>query len=440
MKSAIFSLAASVGHRADPWVIVEGEQPISPSADPFYHYNQTSLDAYAPGSVLRWRPVGTANYSVSKGVQMLYRTADHDDNAQATVSTLLFPQNSTKNQLVVFEMAEDAVNIDCSPSYNALTQQADASIEELLDNGIMVSIPDYEGPKSAFGAGVSAGRRTLDSIRAIDVAKEILGLNQAPQTAIWGYSGGSIAASHAAEQQSSYAPDVDIAAVAVGGLVPNLTSTFYRVNGGPAAGFLPSAILGLASEYTTSTTNLSKIVDQSLKPHKKSDFFKARDWCSAENLELYSGQNILKYFKDGAGDLVLPEWQKVITSNALGYLTPKDIPLYIYQGTKDEITPISEINRLVGRYCHDGAHLLYNRVQDSDHLTTQRTHVQHAIDFISAAFNGVNVASSCRSNASTSNGYNSLEEGTEADASSSGCFLSPSRVLTAVSILLVMIV
>lgn len=439
MKRSILWAITIIGCTADPWVGSEGLAPVFPSADPFYTYNQENLEKYPPGSVLRWREIGTANYSsVERGIQLVYRTSDHAGRAQKTVSTILIPQSSSKNQLVVYNTPEDASNINCSPSYGALTQSAETGVQKLLNKGYMVSIPDYEGPYSAFSAGVSSGRRTLDSIRAVIDARRLLNLRSIPAAAIWGYSGGSIAAGHAAEQKGLYAPELNVVATAVGGFITNLTATFYQVNGGPYAGFIPSAILGLASEYNSNSTNLSMIVNESLKPDSMSRFNLASEYCSIQNQKLYRNQNILNYFADGSGILDYPEVREVLDNNTLGRKSLNNIPLFIYQGTKDKIALISEVESTVKSYCSLGNHILYNRVQGSSHISTQLTHADNAIDFISASFRGLNVATSCRSGAVQS-GLSGDQGGSDSDLVSSGSILRSSNYLLFISVLSILL-
>jgi hypothetical protein len=49
---------------------------------------------------------------------------------------------------------------------------------------------------------------------------------------MWGYSGGSLATEWAAELQPTYAPELNFAGAALGGLVPNITSVLKTINGG----------------------------------------------------------------------------------------------------------------------------------------------------------------------------------------------------------------
>jgi hypothetical protein len=118
-------------------------------------------------------------------------------------------------------------------------------IDTVVAKGFAVSIPDYEGPDGEFGAPDQPGYAILDGLRAA-MKFHPLGLPGAgTPAAIWGYSGGSLVSGWAAQVQPSYAPDINLRGVAVGGLVTNLAQALTTVNGGIGAGLIPSVLPGV---------------------------------------------------------------------------------------------------------------------------------------------------------------------------------------------------
>ena len=98
-----------------------------------------------------------------------------------------------------------------------------------------------------------SGHAVLGGIRAmlsVDCAAEFFGLSSAtarkrdandiPRYALWGYSGGAVASEFAAELQVRYAPELQFAGVAIGGLTPNISSIRDLVDGTLLAGLTPS--------------------------------------------------------------------------------------------------------------------------------------------------------------------------------------------------------
>ena len=70
---------------------------------------------------------------------------------------------------------------------------------------------------------MQAGYSSLDSIRAVKQSGNITGLSKDPIITLYGYSGGAVAGEFSAELQPIYAPELNIAGAAVGGLIPNMT-------------------------------------------------------------------------------------------------------------------------------------------------------------------------------------------------------------------------
>lgn len=123
----------------------------------------------------------------------------------------------------------------------------------MLSRGWFVIVPDFEGPRAAFGASVLAGHATLDGIRAVlslagndDVSLPLPNDASRFKYAMWGYSGGSLASEKAAELQVQYAPELTgFVGAALGGLVSNIGSTFDINNKSPYMGNLVLILLGV---------------------------------------------------------------------------------------------------------------------------------------------------------------------------------------------------
>jgi hypothetical protein len=87
------------------------------------------------------------------------------------VTTILIPHNADYTKLLSYQVFQDAADPSCSPSF-ALQQFSDAGealalaipqIEYLfmssaLNKGWIVTVPDYLGPKSAYGANIISGQ------------------------------------------------------------------------------------------------------------------------------------------------------------------------------------------------------------------------------------------------------------------------------------------
>jgi len=178
----------------------------------------------------------------------------------------------------------DAAYNGCNPSIalqtgsrlgNAFTTLQTANIIAALDQGWIVSVADDGGPQAAFPSGLQAGQATLDSLRAVKQSGNITGVDADPIITLTGYSGGGLTSEWTAGLQPTYAPDVNIVGIALGGLVPNISASTEYVNGRLFSSLGPPGIVGLSHDYQ----NLSTWLDENLVPSTKAKFMRAGSQC-----------------------------------------------------------------------------------------------------------------------------------------------------------------
>jgi hypothetical protein len=140
------------------------EQIALPDEDPFYAQDRPEvLRAHPPGTVLRSREVALGGAGVpilGRAWQLAYRSNDSKGRAITAVATLVVPLTpyQGKRPLVSYQMAIDALGTQCNPSYTMRTgtQKEMPSVVRLLDAGWAVVVPDFEGPRMAYTAGLVA--------------------------------------------------------------------------------------------------------------------------------------------------------------------------------------------------------------------------------------------------------------------------------------------
>ncbi|KAF5695705.1 lipase [Fusarium globosum] len=384
----------------------DSHKPLPPSRDPWY----TAPKGYehkAPGTVLRVRRAPgnltrlTGNSSATYNI--LYRTTDSHYKPTWAVTTLFVPklgENSTaammfnQSALLSYQVPYDSADVDASPSYAAYASYADSSlalINDALGLGVFLSLPDYEGPLASFTAGVMSGHATLDSIRA--VLSLNLGLNKKdPRVALWGYSGGALASEWASELAVQYAPDLQdtVVGAAIGGVTPNITAALLSISGKESAGLVPSAILGLISQYPDARKYVLSQLKTSGK-YNKTAFLAAKKYTLFEAGDAFAGVNIFDYFKDGDKILRSPHIQHVINRDGImGYHGVPPWPIFAYQAIHDEISPIANTDKLVERYCAVGANILYQRNTFGTHSENFVLGSAAAVQWLAFALLGLN--------------------------------------------------
>ena len=417
MKSCaflIYSLLANVSAAAValPATLHSRSGPVQPSQDPFYAVPD-GLESIQPGTILKHRtppaPIaafGAAKVNLEATYQFLYRTTDNLGNATATVLTVLIPHGADTSKILSYQVAEDAASENCAPSYalqlgsatgpllgTLVTQAELLLVEAALEQGWVVILPDFQGPKAAYLANKLAGQATLDGIRAALQSSSITGIQNGSSTTItmWGYSGGSLATNWAAQLQPTYAPELQIAGAAVGGTVPNITNVVTTINRGPFAGFIPTGVLGLSAQYP----ELKKVIDQHLKPQYVDKFHTVLNQCLVADAAGFLFQDVIGMFDDRNLIYSNPTAVSILNDNALlGKATPK-IPLYWYKSVLDEVSPIADTDALVSEYCANGATIEYQRDIASEHGSYAVIGAPKALSWLKQVMDGQKPSSGC---------------------------------------------
>ncbi|MFD3743016.1 lipase family protein [Nocardia sp. NPDC058633] len=373
------------------------EAPLLPPDDPFYT-TPPGIDALAPGTVVRSRPVEIALFGVIRqqitAWQLLYRTCDLDGTPEVSVTTVLLPWGAPPRPrpLVSFHCAIDAVAPQCFPSYalrrGAWTIGSIAPLElpiiaMALEQGWAVSVPDHEGSGGRFGAAREPGYRALDGIRAaLDFAPTAL----VPTTsvALWGYSGGGLATAWAAELAAEYAPELNIVGAVAGSPVGDPAAAFVRLNGGWFAGFPAAFVAGLRQAYP----ELDPVLHDHLDARFRDLLGEAEVRSTFALLLRFARRDVTRHLRAGMAELLAePVLRRVLADIEPGTRAPA-APLLIVQGVNDEVIAVADIDAHVRRYQQAGATVRYLRVRRGSHLPLEFLVVPAVLDWLTDRFAG----------------------------------------------------
>ncbi|EHK17905.1 uncharacterized protein TRIVIDRAFT_194415 [Trichoderma virens Gv29-8] len=381
--------------------------------DPFYAVPE-NINTLSPGEIIRHRepPSRISAYGwtpahVHKAYQILYRTTDSQQNPTAAVLTALIPPDAEYDKLVSLQMAEDSATIDCGPSYTMLvsaqsnplltsniTQLQLLFAEAALAQKWIVIVPDHEGPKGSFTATKITGHAILDGIRATLQSNHITGIESNPKIGLWGYSGGAAATQIAVEMQELYAPELEIAGAAMGGLSSiGDASDIFSINKGPSAALIPSAMLGLASQHP----DLQKSIEQSLKPQFREAFYSPLHQCLQASTSVFSNQDILAMFHDDSIPRLTTELNKAWNEETDDDDSKIKAPMYVYQSVIDHLSPIQGIDALVHDYCDRGFAVHYERANSSNlsHVKYGVVGVSKALSWLQDRLDGIEACRGC---------------------------------------------
>ncbi len=351
-----------------------------PSDDPFYEQPE-GLEQRRPGELLDVREVTARGFRRpldTEAWQIKFRSTGMQGEPIAGFTTLLIPGRAYTGQrrpLLSYQPAIDSLSATADPSYTL--RHGDFSelplVQLALRRGWAVITTDYNGPTQAFGALPLAGRFILDAIRAA-LSSQPDHFDALTPIGLWGYSGGAQATLWAAEQQSGYAPELTIVAVAAGGAGVDLVSSPEMYDGGNFLGGIPfGSVVGLSRAFPE--------IDLSVfTPQGKAMISAAAD-MRVDELMLSFPFIRLRDYLTVPGLFDIPGMRAALEAIRLGKATPT-APMYLYHAIRDQYPPIVDVDRLVDKYRSEGVDVTYRRFRFGKHAIVALTGARSALRFL----------------------------------------------------------
>lgn len=364
----------------------------TPLNDPFY-VPPPEFESLPPGTILASRPGGTGlTVFPLQSTEMLIRSTDAKDRPVPVVATLLVPRapwpGPGPRPVLSFNAAIDSLGHRCAPSYELRTELSAKlwAAQIPLAKGYAVLVPDHQGPRQAYGAGLMAGHAVLDSIRAVVTAPE-LGLHPDAPTVVTGYSGGAIASGWAAQLAPEYAPELNLVGAAFGGVPADFGMLLSTMNGRNAAsGVFLAATLGLAREYPEL---LGLMNDNGWRLAQI-----GKDLCmTAEEFAGVVAPIPVQALTHAAAPTELPMVREILAANRLGARAPT-MPVFLYHATHDPWVPLAGAENLYADWCGGGTPVDF-QVYLGEHFLVGLSGIPGANSWIDDRFAGRPVAAHC---------------------------------------------
>jgi Secretory lipase len=373
-------------------------RPVLPDNDPFYD-PPPGFEHASPGTVLRSRDVELAFMGLIPqkftAMQLLYRSSDRHGMPEATVTTVLVPDELGPQKscpVVSYQCAIDAVASRCFPSYalrkgafavGALPQFEFLLIATALAEGWAVSVPDHEGSHGIWGAPYEPGYRILDGLRAA-LGCDRLDLSPSAPIGLWGYSGGGLASAWAAEVSADYAPELDIVGAVLGSPVADLGGTFRRLNGSFYSGLPAMVVAALGHVYPE--------LDRVIKRHATAEglaLLESLEKMTTVEAVLRMIHKDMDSYVDVPLDQILeePDVQFVFDDIKLGKQAPTP-PVLIVQAVHDKIVSVDDIDELTENYRAGGASVTYHRDMLSEHILLHPMSAPMSLRWLRDRFSG----------------------------------------------------
>ena len=390
--AAVVALVLAAGVAPAASAVSAAPDP-GPAGDAFYT-PPSPLPAGKPGDVIRWRPSNAGPRKASVDAwQVMYLSTNALGQPDAVTGTVLVPKTADRATapIVSFDPGTHGPAFGCTPSkmidIGAFYEQP--GLDDLLDAGYAVTVPDYEGyqstPKTTYVVGRSEGPAVIDGVRAAQ-RLPAAGLSSTAKVVFRGYSQGGGAAAWAGELQPAYAPELNLVGIAAGGVPADLVQVTLQLDGKFGFGVFAYALLGLDQAYPELQ------LDSFLSDNGRAKLAEMKQSaCTFELLTTYANQKIADY-TTGPG-YIKPAWVARLNENKLGG-TPPRVPVFEYHATGDQLVQFAQADALHKAYCAAGVAVTW-KTYDTDHITLVYTGNADVLAFVKDRIAGKPATTNC---------------------------------------------
>jgi len=340
------------------------------------------------GDVISTADTNLGVNSAVKSTAIKYQTTPATGQATFMTGTLLVPNaawtGTGPRPIVGFAPGTQGLGDNCAASKsmaNSLFYEA-ANVQALLDKGWAVAVADYEKLGTpgdhTYVIKDAEAHALLDLVRAAQRLPNSGVAANAP-VGFWGYSQGGQAAAAVAEQEFTYAPELNVVGVAAGGIPADLNVVAQNLNGPGNLffTFLAAAAVGLNSAYPE--LNLDSYLNQA----GRDLMAQGRNACLVDGLFLGAGKHIEDVTT--TNPLNDAQWQARINQQKLGNVAPR-VPVFAYHGILDEIIPYGHATAMRDSWCAKGAKVQWMDYLFADHLLGVFSGATDAVNFFTARF------------------------------------------------------
>ncbi|MFI0777758.1 lipase family protein [Streptomyces sp. NPDC021212] len=370
--------------------------PLAPPAMATSDTDRTATTQGRPGDIVTKSPTSFRTVPgapvTTRSWHITYRSTTARGDGDVVSGTVIVPDDGKTGPrpLVTWGMGAVGLADDCAASnrFPQGTSSEGQLIDLALRRGWAVAVSDYEGLGTpgdhTYTVGRSEGHALLDAARAAQRLPEA-GLSPDGPVGIMGYSQGGQAAGWAAQLRSSYAPELRVKGTVAGGVPADLPATLEYNDGGVGAGLALMALAGQDAAFPELD------LDSYLNQKGKDDVAFMRNNCATISTIAGLFQNLSDVtVRD---PLASPRWKAALRASYLGDRAP-DHPVYLYQGTADELIPYQVGAGLRTRWCERGAPVEW-KSYPTDHVTTAISGVPPAMAWLGARLADEPTAGNC---------------------------------------------
>jgi acetyl esterase/lipase len=361
---------------------------------PFYRATPQELEG-PPGTIIRQERMWLAPGYLSAD-RVLYRSRGLHGEPIAVSGVVIAPPGPPPpggRPVVAWAHPTSGVVTRCAPSLAFLVFEQIQGLRDMIGRGYVVAATDYPGLGGPgvhpYLVGDSEARAVLDIVRAAHAMPRI---GASSQFAVWGHSQGGQAALYVGLLARSYAPELTLVGVAAAAPATDL-ATLMRDDLGSAGGNNLTAMT-LWSWQRVFDAPISRVVQPQAIPVVD----RLAKACIESIYDLIVRRRIEKplegSFLSVKNPADLEPWRSLSHANTPGALPP-DLPLFIAQGSQDQLVRPEVTRDYVARSCRAGVKVRFVVLPGVGHGSAARDSAKAAVEWIAGRFAGAAAPNDC---------------------------------------------
>lgn len=339
-----------------------------------------------PGTLVRQQPMDHAPLGAA-AYRVLYRSTGLKDEPILVSGVVIVPPGDPPaggRPIVAWAHPTSGITPRCAPSLAIFFFQQVQGLRTLIERGYVVAATDYPGLGTPgphpYLVGESEARAVIDAAR---VAGAMPGAGGGKRFAVWGHSQGGQAALFTGAIAKTYAPELILAGVAAAAPATDLVTLMN--DDIDSVGGRNITAMTLWSWHRVYGAAIDTIVD----PRAIPAIDRLAHKCIESPFDLIQRQRAEKpleqYFLTGEGPAKIEPWRSLLEKNTADVLQP-DIPVFLAQGTNDQIVRPEVTRNYMNRLCMTGSKVRMIALPNIGHARTAQASAIAAADWMAERF------------------------------------------------------
>ena len=358
------------------------------SAQSSFYDGPRSLLPGQPGSLVRQEPIDGAPLGAA-AYRVLYRSTGMKGEPIFVSGVVVVPQGEPPvggRPIVAWAHPTSGITPRCAPSLAIFLIQQIQGLRSFVERGYVVAATDYPGlgtpAPHPYLVGDSEARAVVDAVR---VASTLPGAGGGKRFTVWGHSQGGQAALFTGMIAKDYAPELTLLGVAAAAPATDLVALMNDdIN---SVGGKNITAMTLWSWHRVYGAAIDKVIDPRAMPAVDR---LARE-CIEGPFDLIARQRTEKpleqYFLTVEGPAKIEPWHSLLERNTSGVLPP-DIPVFLAQGTIDQIIRPDVTRDYVSKICKAGSKVKMIILPNIGHGRAAQASTIAAVNWMTERFAG----------------------------------------------------